>query len=117
MVAPDRNNFAPRVGFALDMMGNAKLVMRGGYGIFYDTINTDSIAQENPPFNGGARTFRNGLLSNPFGSIGAVAPEPGDVGTMSMGDVRRRGMTHRQMQKDRPQRGGPVRRVMPHRRT
>src|SRR6478672_3733835 len=50
-------------------------------------------------------------------SIGAVAPELGDVGTMSMRDVRRRGMTRRQMQKDRPQRGGPVRRVMPHRRT
>ncbi len=33
---PDRNNFAPRVGFAWDMMGNAKLVMRGGFGIFYD---------------------------------------------------------------------------------
>jgi len=36
MVAPDRNNFAPRIGFAWDMFGNAKLVMRGGYGIFYD---------------------------------------------------------------------------------
>jgi hypothetical protein len=33
---PDRNNFAPRVGFAWDMMGNAKVVMRGGFGIFYD---------------------------------------------------------------------------------
>jgi Carboxypeptidase regulatory-like domain len=33
---PDRNNFAPRFGFAWDMLGNAKLVMRGGIGIFYD---------------------------------------------------------------------------------
>ncbi len=33
---PDRNNFAPRIGFSWDMMGNAKLVMRGGFGIFYD---------------------------------------------------------------------------------
>jgi hypothetical protein len=33
---PDRNNFAPRFGFAWDMLGNAKLVMRGGFGIFYD---------------------------------------------------------------------------------
>ncbi|HKW18884.1 MAG TPA: carboxypeptidase regulatory-like domain-containing protein [Terriglobales bacterium] len=33
---PDRNNFAPRLGFAWDMLGNAKLVMRGGFGIFYD---------------------------------------------------------------------------------
>ncbi len=33
---PDRNNFAPRFGFAWDVLGNAKLVMRGGFGIFYD---------------------------------------------------------------------------------
>jgi hypothetical protein len=36
LVYPDRNNFAPRFGFAWDMLGNSKLVMRGGYGIFYD---------------------------------------------------------------------------------
>jgi TonB dependent receptor len=33
---PDRNNFAPRFGFAWDVMGKAKLVVRGGFGIFYD---------------------------------------------------------------------------------
>ncbi len=33
---PDRNNFAPRFGFAWDVMGTAKLVVRGGFGIFYD---------------------------------------------------------------------------------
>jgi hypothetical protein len=36
LIYPDRNNFAPRFGFAWDMLGNAKLVMRGGFGIFYD---------------------------------------------------------------------------------
>ncbi|HUK46851.1 MAG TPA: carboxypeptidase regulatory-like domain-containing protein [Terriglobales bacterium] len=36
LIYPDRNNFAPRLGFAWDMLGNAKLVMRGGFGIFYD---------------------------------------------------------------------------------
>jgi len=36
LVYPDYNNFAPRLGFAWDMLGNSKLVMRGGFGIFYD---------------------------------------------------------------------------------
>lgn len=35
---PDRNNMAPRVGFALDLRGDGKNVVRGGYGLFFDRI-------------------------------------------------------------------------------
>lgn len=32
----DTNNFAPRVGFAWDIRGDAKTVLRASYGLFYD---------------------------------------------------------------------------------
>ena len=70
----DMNNFAPRFGFAWDVFGNGKTSVRGAYGLFYDTFNTDTIAQENPPFVGGRQTFIGGQLSNPFASIGRTAP-------------------------------------------
>ena len=38
----DRNNFAPRVGFAWDTLGNGKTVLRGGFGIIYETLNWES---------------------------------------------------------------------------
>jgi hypothetical protein len=36
----DRNNFGPRVGFAVDLANNGTSVVRGGYGLYYDNIRT-----------------------------------------------------------------------------
>jgi len=39
----DHNNFAPRLGFAWSVTGDGRTVLRGGYGIYYDTIvHTDA---------------------------------------------------------------------------
>lgn len=40
LVPVDKNNFGPRVGFAYLLDEKLNLVMRGGYGVYYDRIST-----------------------------------------------------------------------------
>lgn len=40
LVPSDKNNFAPRVGFAYRLNDSGTLVARGGYGIYYDKFST-----------------------------------------------------------------------------
>ena len=37
LIRPDRNNIAPRIGFAWRPLAASSLLIRGGYGIYYDT--------------------------------------------------------------------------------
>ena len=59
------NDFAPRFGFAWDPFGDGRTSVRGAYGIFFETINSDIIQNSGQPFRY-TYTFNNVSLSNPL---------------------------------------------------
>ncbi len=65
-ITDDQNNFAPRVGFALDVAGNGKTIVRGGAGIFYDLY-----------FNHVRRQFFTGGLNSPTATFVIPFGAPG----------------------------------------
>jgi len=68
---PDRNDWAPRIGFAWTPTASGKFVIRGGGGVFYDILK----AEDNFQFNGQAPFFPTAdlnfdpLMANPTGDI------------------------------------------------
>ena len=71
----DLNNFAPRLGVAWDVNGDAKTVVRGGYGIFYQQINGETTHAAEGPWRGTTQ-LRQGRIEDPFGSLGQTEPPP-----------------------------------------
>jgi hypothetical protein len=96
----DYNNFAPRAGFAYDVAGDGRTVLRGGYGVFYNTPGSESVMMRRHrqlpfgpintvdinQFAAAPQRVQDGLApipvldfdvvaNNPVGSMLAVAPD------------------------------------------
>lgn len=82
----DKNNFAPRIGFAFRPFNDSRTVIRGGVGLYYNTlpvfIGFRQAGLTNPPFLL-SETFEAapGLtpsltLAAPFPGAGAISPNP-----------------------------------------
>jgi len=72
----DWNNFAPRAGFAWDIAGSGKTVIRANWGMFYDRMigATTSLVDANTPgFAQGTQTFpNNGVTGNAIRSVNTL---------------------------------------------
>lgn len=70
LVKNDWALFAPRLGFAYDLTGGGKTVLRGGFGIMYERIQGNDVYNAGPniPFSSSV-TLNNVSLSNPALSL------------------------------------------------
>jgi len=75
------SNFAPRIGFAWQPISGGKLVVRGGFGMFYNRIGLDSVVhafEQGAPYaqtydyNPGGARYLAATIANPYPALNLV---------------------------------------------
>jgi hypothetical protein len=85
---PDKNNFAPRFGFAYGLGNHGRTVLRGGWGIYYSHYSGDiPVTQSAGPFS--AVTVSTNNIVNGQASFTLASPFaiPGAPGTLALAGI------------------------------
>jgi hypothetical protein len=88
------NNWGPRVGFAYDVTGNQKTIIRAGFGMFYERVQGNDIYNMggNPPFSYTPSAnnvyFSNPLVSNQTGATATRPIFPSSLTTLAYSDYK-----------------------------
>jgi hypothetical protein len=94
MVQNEYGTVGPRVGFAYDLTGRSKTVIRGGYGMFYERIQGNDVYNmgPNPPFgfNPGLNNvfFSTPNVSSLNGQTATVPIYPADITALAYTDYK-----------------------------
>jgi len=66
LVRTDTVEFGPRVGFSYDLSGRGDFVLRGGFGIVFDSVNASVVGLTEPYHYSATYNYLTGGLSNPL---------------------------------------------------
>jgi len=78
----DKNNFGPRIGLAWDLKNDGKTVVRAGYGVYYNPMNTQAELSEIQNYRQLNATIANPTYPDPYGGrdpISFVSTSPQNI--------------------------------------